>query len=102
MIIHCSADILLTKVMPAELSEIKEKPVEEIKQEISETLSKVLKQPTDNDLAQVNLKRLRMLKEQQEKSIISSKKKAHFGVPGSSKMAVPYTDPTNLFIKKGD
>lgn len=97
---HPTEDILLTKV---ELSDII-KPTEKlsnIKQEISETLTEVLPQSQPSELANVSLKKLKMLVEEQERQIIKQKKQEHFGIAGNAKANVEYSEQKNLpFAKK--
>jgi hypothetical protein len=96
MIVHNAvADIMLTKVMlePQEISEEKEEPPPgPLKEEIANQLREVL-HSEDSDLEKMNISQLRKLVIEQDKQLIAQKKKEHFGTPGHSKRAVPYSSP---------
>lgn len=105
---HPNEDIILTKVVLQEPQEIVEEtyehgpyvaPRQDLTQEqleIKKQLDKVLC-GEDPSLEKMNLQQLRKLVVQQDKNIITQKRKEHFGEAGSSKKAVQYS-PQIAFI----
>ena len=94
---HPADDIILTKVILTETQEIVEDdaPPEptEMQQQIKEKLDEVLNSE-DSDLEKLNLQQLRKMVRQQDKNIITQKRKEHFGEAGHSKRAVQYSYPS--------
>ena len=97
---HPADDIILTKVILQVSQEIVEEvptpEPTEMQQQIKEKLDEVLS-GEDSDLEKMNLQQLRKLVHQQDKAIITQKRKEHFGEAGNSKMAVQYS-PQIAFI----
>lgn len=78
IIIHSpSSDIMITKVIENKI--LKKQETTEIKQEINKSLKDILDNPED-DLKDLKLKHLRSLVIEQEKNIISQKRKEHFSL----------------------
>lgn len=92
MIIHRpSDDIMLTKVMPEEPPlEFQEIPEEieptEIQAQIKTKLVEVMRPTADPELQNMSITELRQLVLEQEKQIITQKRKEHFGSAGAAKM----------------
>jgi 5,10-methenyltetrahydromethanopterin hydrogenase len=97
-----ATDIVVTKIIVKEPEKIKEKTLPEIKEKISETVKEVLKPDVEPDLHNMNIKHLRRLVQEQDKKIITEKRKEHFGEVGTSHMATPYSIPNiHKLIPKG-
>jgi hypothetical protein len=103
IIIHQPAtDIVVTKIIVKEPEKIQEKSLPEIKEEISKTVNEVLKPDIEPDLHNMSIKHLRRLVQEQDKKIITDKRREHFGEAGTSHMAVPYSIPNiHKIIPKG-
>jgi hypothetical protein len=102
MIIHRpTEDILLTKVMLIE--PISEKKVEhnltEAQEKIKTKLHKVQQAEADPELQEKNIAELRDMVKEQERQIIIRKRREHFGSPGASKQAVPYSSALGILQK---
>lgn len=101
MILHSPAtDIIMTKIVLEEPAE--EIPQQETPQElldaqpqdwIKEKLAEVLSPTDDQDLDKQNIGQLRKMVHEQEKAMITQKKKEHFGTPSAPKRSVPYSSP---------
>ena len=98
---HPNDDIVMTKIMldvpqtQEELSPknevVEEKPLSKLQEEIKSSLNDVLSEDNE-DLKVKNLSNLRQLVIHQEKKIIESRKKEHFGTAGNAKMT-QYSSP---------
>jgi hypothetical protein len=83
-----TVDILLTTILLAHPKpEVK---LSEIKTAIAQQLKTVL-QDNDPEIGKLNIQQLKRLVQEQEKQIITEKRREHFGSVGASKMAVPYS-----------
>lgn len=96
MIIHKPADdILMTKVVLEEpvISE-ETKVVEETvhKEHVRQKLTEVLQPDVDPELQKKNIQELRQMVVEQDRQIIASKTKEHFGSPGAAK-TTQYSSP---------
>jgi hypothetical protein len=94
---HPTEDILLTKVMLIEpIPEEKAKPnlteaQEKIKSKLHEVQAEV-----EPELQEKNIAELRDMVKEQERQIIISKRREHFGAPGAVKRAAPYSNPLGI------
>lgn len=100
MIVHRPVeDIMLTKIVVTEPQEILEEKSQENlpeeKQEIREKLQEVMAPTGDTEVDKMNLDQLRRLVSEQEKQMITHKKRMHFGTPEAPKKAVQYSSPFN-------
>jgi len=95
-------DILVTKVGTQPTPVQTDKPSSEIRQEIVATLKEAIKPEVEPEIQKMNLTQLRQLVVQQDRKIIEEKRKEHFGSVGASKMAVPYSNITDLKIARKD
>lgn len=99
MIIHRPADdILLTKVMLVEpISDKKgEHNLTEAQEKIKTKLHEVQQAEVDPELQEKNIAELRDMVKEQERQIIIRKRREHFGSPGASKQAVPYSNALGI------
>jgi sRNA-binding regulator protein Hfq len=103
MIVHRPVeDIVLTKVVleePAEISK-EAKVVEETehKQRVKEKLNEVLLPTGDPDLDKSNIKQLRQLVVEQEKKIITEKRREHFGSAYAPGKMGKYSIPKSAYM----
>lgn len=107
MIIHSpGADIMITKVVLEEpAQEIAEEPQqterktpqewldEQPQDYIKKKLAEVMDPNGELYLDKMNIAQLRQLVHEQEKEMITQKKKEHFGTPNAPKRSVPYSNP---------
>lgn len=103
MIIHNPTDdILITKVILEEAEILEDTDITEekapkewleIQSDLSDKVQEVL-HPTHNaELNKMNVEELRRMVQEQERQIITQKKKEHFGTPGAPKRVVQYSNP---------
>lgn len=99
MIIHRpTEDILMTKVLldPVQEQVPVEKPEptkpSEMQEKIKGKLHETLQMSDDPELQKKSVEELRQLVHEQEKQIITQKKREHFGVPGAAKVT-QYSSP---------
>ncbi len=107
MIVHHPLDdILVTKVVLKADEEISKeenheepdfqsKYIDEPKAPIKEKLAEVLQSGGDPELDKLNIQQLRSMVIEQEKQLISQKRKEHFGSAGNAKMT-RYTTPRRI------
>ena len=103
MIVHRPVDdIMLTKVILEEsqeiIEEIKERPVGalEAQLKIRNKLQEVLSPSGELDLDKMNVDQLRELVQEQDRQLITQKKREHFGAAGNVKRVVPYSDSIKI------
>ena len=98
MIVHRpTEDIMLTKLVLKEPEEAPEKEIpkrpSDTKDDIRAKLQEVMNPTGEADLDKMNVDQLRQLVQEQDRQLITQKKREHFGVPGGAKRTVQYSSP---------